>query len=135
MIIHSEQQMIAFGAKLAQNFTPPLTIELIGDIGTGKTTFTKGIAKTLGILEPITSPSFTISKTYQAKAITLNHFDFYRLSDPGIMAEDLAQSIADPHTITIIEWGETVANVLPANHTKITITYNDDGSRTVEVSS
>jgi tRNA threonylcarbamoyladenosine biosynthesis protein TsaE len=135
MIIHSEQEMINHGQQLAQYLAIPSTVELIGDIGAGKTTLVKGIAKGLGITDTITSPSFTISKTYRSKnqPITLAHFDFYRLSDPGIMQQELAESIEDPKTITIIEWASAVKNVLPKNHTKISIRYNDDNTRTVEL--
>ena len=136
--IKSENQMIALGKSLAKTLTPPVTIELIGDVGAGKTTLTKGIAAGLGIKDPITSPSFTLSKqylsTYRVRPCILVHYDFYRLPDPGIMAEDLAESIADPQTITIIEWADTVQGILPKNHIKITIKYNNDSSRTVEIS-
>ena len=135
MIIHSESEMIALGKTLAANLTPPKTIELTGDIGTGKTTLTKGIAQGLGITDSITSPSFTIAKSYSDKtrSLTLTHLDFYRLTDPGIMQEALSESIADPHTITVIEWAASVTNLLPKDHIKITINYNDDGTRSVEI--
>ncbi len=139
MIIHSEQEMIAFGKTLTEGLVLPATIELIGDVGTGKTTLTKGIAAALNIQEPITSPSFTISKTYSSlpvlstppkkDVVILNHFDFYRLSDPGIMSEDLAESISAPNTLTVIEWAETVHNTLPKNRLKIQLTYRKDGTR------
>ena len=110
----------------------PNIIELIGDVGAGKTTFVRGFAKGLGIKEPITSPSFTISKTYAFNNNqTLTHYDFYRLADPGIMSEDLEDSINNPNNITIVEWGESVSDILPKNHTIINIVYNDDGTREV----
>lgn len=132
--------MIAFGEQFATNYfkVKPCNdvIELIGDIGTGKTTLVKGIAKGLGITDKINSPSFMISKTYHSEKqpITLTHFDFYRLTDPGIMQEELSESIENPNAITIIEWASAVKNVLPKNRIKITISYNDDGTRTLEVS-
>ena len=125
--------MLEFGENFAKN--PPHIIELIGDVGAGKTTFTRGFAKGLGIKEPITSPSFTISKSYAApNGKTLIHYDFYRLQDPGLMADDLADNLNNPDCIIIIEWGEEVANLLPENHTKITIIYNDDNTREVTIS-
>lgn len=133
MKIASEQEMLEFGENFAKN--PPHIIELIGDVGAGKTTFTRGFAKGLGIKEPITSPSFTISKSYAApNGKTLIHYDFYRLQDPGLMADDLADNLNNPDCIIIIEWGEEVANLLPENHTKITIIYNDDNTREVTIS-
>ena len=136
--IKAEKDMIALGEQLGETLSPPVTIELIGDVGTGKTTLTKGIAAALGITTPITSPSFTLSKTYETiyrdSPCILAHYDFYRLPDPGIMSETIAESITDLSTITVIEWAETVKGILPKNHIKISIIYNDDGSRSVEVS-
>ena len=64
MNIKSEQEMLSFGKKFAKQITPPVVIELIGDVGTGKTTFTRGLAQGLNIKEPVTSPSFTISMLF-----------------------------------------------------------------------
>jgi tRNA threonylcarbamoyladenosine biosynthesis protein TsaE len=135
MIIHSESEMIAFGEQLAQSLAIPSTVELIGDIGVGKTTLVKGIAKGFGITDQVNSPSFMISKTYHSKkqSITLSHFDFYRLTNPGIMQEELNESIENPDTVTIVEWASAVKNVLPKNRIEVTITSNDDGTRTVKV--
>jgi len=139
-IIKTETDMINRGRELGKTLSAPTTIELIGDVGTGKTTLVKGIARGLGITTPITSPSFTLSKLYKSGAckdqkdvIILHHYDFYRLADPGIMAEELAESIHDPNTITIVEWAETVRGVLPKKRTKVTLKYLDDGSRSVEI--
>ena len=97
-------------------------LELIGDVGAGKTTFVRGLAKGLGIKEPITSPSFTISKSYPLEnGGFLIHYDFYRLPDPGIMLDDLQENLQDPKNIIVIEWGESVADILPENRTIIKI--------------
>jgi len=135
MIIRSESEMIAFGEQIAEGLVLPATIELIGDIGVGKTTLVKGIAKKLGVTEAVTSPSFVISKTYhsQTRPVTLTHFDFYRLNDPGIMQEELDESISKSDTITIIEWAATVKNILPKNCIEVFIHCNDDNTRTVKV--
>jgi len=135
MIIRSEQDMINFGEKLAEGLVFPTSIELVGDIGVGKTTLVKGLAKGLGVDAEVTSPSFTISKIYrsQTQPVTLAHFDFYRLDDPGIMQEELDESIKQPDTVTVIEWAASVKKILPQNHMKIIIKLNDDETRTVEV--
>ena len=108
-------------------------IELVGDVGTGKTTFTRGLAAGLGVNEPVTSPSFTISKTYAFKNGELIHYDFYRLKDPGLMAEDLDENLNNNHAVVVVEWAESVENFLPENRTKIEIKLNDDGTREVTV--
>lgn len=133
--LHSETDALAFGRQLAAQLAPPAVIELVGDVGAGKTTLTRGLAEGLGITEPVTSPSFTISKQY---AFTLPdstglliHYDFYRLPDPGLMSEDLAESLSNPHSITVVEWADSVSDLLPENRCKFYISLNDDGSRTV----
>ena len=124
--------MLDYGAKLAKSLSPPVVIELVGDVGAGKTTLVRGLAEGLNIKEPVTSPSFTLSKQYAAKdGDLLIHYDFYRLSDPGLMSEALAESINTPHAITVVEWADSVADILPKNHLKLNLTINDDGSRTV----
>ena len=97
-------------------------IELISDVGGGKTAFTKGLARGLQIGEVVQSPTFTISRLYQARdGLELHHFDFYRLQEPGVMAAELAESIAQSNVIVVTEWGDIVHDVLPQQHLRITI--------------
>jgi len=110
-----------------------MTIELLGDVGAGKTTFTRGLAKGLGVKGEISSPSFTISKSYRGEKADLVHYDFYRLSDPGLMSEDLAESVSDPNAITVVEWAQSTEDVLPENRKVITIKYIDENTREVTV--
>ena len=124
--------MLEFGRDFVGKVRAGAVIELIGDVGAGKTTFVRGLADGLGIKEQVTSPSFTISKAYALpEGGELIHYDFYRLQDPGIMVEDLKDSINE-NNIVIIEWGESVVGVLPEDRIKIKISYNDDNSRTIE---
>ncbi len=137
MIIKSEQEMLEFGEKFAQSMatdkTAATVIELIGDVGAGKTTFVRGFARGLGLTSEVTSPSFTISKSYALPdGKTLTHYDFYRLNDPGLMADDLKEKIKDNHII-VVEWANSIKNILPKNRTIIKITYNDDGAREMNI--
>ena len=113
MLIHSEQEMLDYGQKF----------------GAGKTTFTRGLAKGLGVKAELSSPSFTISREYRGEKYNLVHYDFYRLEDPGLMMEDLAETINDPTTITIIEWGQSIKDILPDGHIVIEIKYIDENTR------
>ncbi len=123
--------MIDLGEKLGATLNSHV-VELVGDVGAGKTTFTRGLAKGLGVEQEITSPSFTISKSYAAKdGKVLTHYDFYRIGDPGLMSEDLQEKLSDENQILVIEWGESVANFLPADRITVTINYNDDNTREV----
>lgn len=127
MKIAKEQEMLAAGRSFAEQILASreapqaaTVIELIGDVGAGKTTFTRGLAEGLGVKEPVTSPSYTISKRYALPGGgELVHYDFYRLPDPGLMAADLAESAQDPANIVVIEWGENLNLGIPT--TKITI--------------
>ncbi|MBQ3325687.1 tRNA (adenosine(37)-N6)-threonylcarbamoyltransferase complex ATPase subunit type 1 TsaE [Candidatus Saccharibacteria bacterium] len=144
MNLFSEADLISIGKEYGQKFAKqlaknhcPIIVELVGDVGAGKTTFTRGLAEGLGIINgPVTSPSFTICKRYffpvGNDSGTLSHYDFYRLDDPGLMAEDLAEIIATPFSVTVIEWGQSVANVLPKDRITLYFTINDDSSRTIK---
>ncbi|MDR3297979.1 MAG: tRNA (adenosine(37)-N6)-threonylcarbamoyltransferase complex ATPase subunit type 1 TsaE [Candidatus Nomurabacteria bacterium] len=135
MIIDTEQNMMSFGEKIAETLSSPVTIELIGDVGVGKTTLVKGIAKGFGITETVNSPSFTLSKEYNSAlmGVTLRHYDFYRLEDAGIMEDELRESVDDEKVITIVEWGKSVEDVLPKCRMKIMLKYLEDGKRDVEI--
>ena len=139
LTIKNEAAVIDFAENLMREILQsqdalPCGIELVGDVGAGKTTFTKGLARGLEITEEITSPTFTISKVYEnSRGQKLVHYDFYRLENPGIMVEDLFENLQDPHTVTVIEWADTVSEILPANHLRLEILINDDGSRTINL--
>lgn len=168
--MRTEAEMLEFGEKLGKKLLAgflksdaPVVIELVGDVGAGKTTLTRGLAKGLGIKEQVTSPSFTISKRYKfesrkaeselsSEAISsaerpracrgrsrsglafLAHYDFYRLSDPGIMVEDFAETVQEKNTVTVVEWGESVKDLLPEGHLRYEILYRDDGTREIKES-
>ena len=134
MIIKSEQEMLDFGKNFAKSLKSHV-VELIGDVGAGKTTFTRGLAEGLDIKEPITSPSFTISKSYPLPNHKghLIHYDFYRLPDPGLMLDDLRENLENPDNVIVIEWGKSIENTLPKNHTKIEIKYNENNTREISL--
>ena len=126
--------MLNFGKSFAKKVEYPMVIELIGDVGTGKTTFVRGLAEGLGVKEPVTSPSFTISKSYALPGDKqLIHYDFYRLSDPGLMQDNLAENLNSNNTITVIEWSDSVSDILPDKRTIIELEKKDDDSRMVVV--
>lgn len=135
MIIDTETDLIAFGETLGKEILEkrklPVVFELIGDVGAGKTTLTRGLAKGLGVLEPVTSPSFSISKRYPVPKLDaeLIHYDFYRLPDPGLMLSELEETLSLENVIVVIEWGESVRGILPPTAKKITLNYLENGGR------
>lgn len=127
--------MKRLGEKLGVLLKGGEVIELIGDVGAGKTTLVKGIAKGLAVNEDVQSPSFTISRVYDARnGLMLAHYDFYRLHDAGIMANELHETLHDPKTITIVEWADIVNGVLPEDRTTIRITSPTETSRSLTFS-
>lgn len=130
--VNSSDEMKALGARLGISIHGGEVLVLIGDIGAGKTTFAKGFARAMGISEDVQSPTFTISRVYDApRGITLAHYDFYRLSDPGIMRSELAESMHDPSVVTVIEWAEVVSDVLPADVLRVVMTATGESRRQV----
>jgi tRNA threonylcarbamoyladenosine biosynthesis protein TsaE len=136
--LDSDQAMRDFGAHVGEaikDLQPAkdeaFVLELIGDVGAGKTTFTKGMAIGLGITEDVASPSFTISRVYDAGQKRLYHYDFYRLTDAGILRDELGEVMADPSAIVVIEWADIVEGVLPDDHARLTIRATGEVSRSV----
>jgi len=132
--VKSEAETRAFGELIGSRLKGGELIVLVGDVGAGKTTFTKGLAKGLLIDEDIQSPSFTISRNYEARdGIVLAHYDFYRLNDAGIMANELHESIHDPTMVTIIEWADIVEGVLPEDRMTIVFEPKSENERALTV--
>lgn len=104
-------------------------IELVSDLGGGKTIFTKGLVKGAGSQDDVTSPTFTLRNEYKAGDLTIYHFDFYRLSEPGIMADELAEVIGDTQAVTIVEWADVVENILPSGRLTVRIAATGENSR------
>lgn len=108
-------------------------IVLMSDLGGGKTAFVRGLARGMGSSDHVASPTFTISREYKAKDRTLYHFDFYRLSEPGVVAAELEEFVDDPKAVVAIEWGEIVQGVLPDDHLQVRITRTGDNSRRIDM--
>lgn len=114
--------MTQLGVCIGRQLRGGELLELVGDVGAGKTTLTKGIAKGLEVTEQVQSPTFTISREYVSPSkIRLIHYDFYRLTDGGIMADELDEVLQDPRAAVVIEWAEAIDHVLPDERIKIQI--------------
>jgi tRNA threonylcarbamoyladenosine biosynthesis protein TsaE len=108
-------------------------IELISDLGGGKTTFVQGLAAGLGYTGAVTSPTFTLSNIYQlASGLELHHYDLYRLSEGGVLADELMEDLANPKMITIIEWPSITDDRLPADRLTVTIEVTGDTERRLD---
>ena len=117
----SAKDTFEFGRMLGEKLTAGTIICLSGDLGTGKTVFTKGLAKGLGITEPVVSPTFTIVQEYKEGRIPLYHFDTYRIDDPEEMYEVGLDDYLFGDGICVIEWAETIEELLSEGCYKLTI--------------
>ena len=119
------------GKHLGSRLKGGAVIELVSDLGGGKTTMTRGIVEGAGSQDLVTSPTFTISNRYQVGKLSISHFDFYRLVEPGLMEHELADVLEDPSVVVIVEWSEIVAHVLPKDRLTIEIVANSEDGRKI----
>ena len=123
---HNERETIEIAQNLESEKFPNMIICLDGDLGSGKTVFTKGIANALGINENITSPTFTIVKEYEGE-LPLYHMDVYRLdgNTDGVGIEEYYTKGG----IVVIEWANTIKNILPDDRLEIKFKTLDENKR------
>lgn len=134
-IASNEAETKALGQRLGSLLHGGEVIELVGDVGAGKTTFVKGLALGLAIDEDVQSPSFTISRVYDGRdGLQLAHYDFYRLHDAGIMADELQETVSDARIVTVVEWADIVEGVLPASRIRIVFTTPSENERQLTLS-
>lgn len=102
-------------------------VELCADLGGGKTTCVRGLVRGLGSKDTVTSPTFTLKKVYKGReGLEVHHFDFYRLNEPGVVADQLEESLSDSKVVTIVEWSDIVQEVLPED--RLVIEFCPDGA-------
>lgn len=111
----SEQETFAAGKKLGEQAAPGQIFALLGDLGTGKTVFTKGMAAGLGIREPVSSPTFTIVQIYEEGRMPLYHFDVYRITDPEEMEEIGYEDCFFGEGVCLVEWADLIEELMPEN--------------------
>lgn len=121
----TEHLAVAIGKRLKGGEV----IELVSDLGGGKTAFVRGLAQGMGSHDHVASPTFTISREYRSDRLTLYHFDFYRLQEPGIMTAELAEIVSDPKAVIAVEWSDIVRHVLPEKRVTIKLTLTGEKSR------
>ena len=107
---------------------------LAGELGAGKTCFTQGLGRALGVTEQITSPTFTLMRPYDGSALRLLHCDVYRLDHLQEIVDLGINELVDDDAIAVIEWGDTIAPALPADYLELRFEYGDsDDDRQVQL--
>jgi len=125
-----QEETEAIACKLAAMLKPGDVICLSGDLGAGKTTFTKALGKALGVAEDITSPTFSLIQEYQGD-LPLYHFDVYRLLKPSEFRDLGAEEYFDGDGVCVIEWANLVREYLPERHIWIEIKWLDPKRREI----
>lgn len=112
---NSAQETFEIGRRMGEAAEPGDVFALVGDLGVGKTVFTKGFARGLGITEPVNSPTFTILQIYEEGRIPLYHFDVYRIEEPEEMEEVGFDEYIYGSGVSLIEWANRIEEILPEN--------------------
>jgi tRNA threonylcarbamoyladenosine biosynthesis protein TsaE len=130
----SLQDTSSLGVKLGNNCRGGEVFELISDLGGGKTAFVRGLVEGIGSTDEVSSPSFTINNSYLGGKFRVEHFDFYRLDQPGLLKEELQEDIFQDDTVVAVEWGDVVSEVLPSERVVVEIRTTSDDSRHFTIS-
>ncbi len=125
----SSEQTEKLAARLGKTLKGGEVIELVSDLGGGKTTFVRGLAEGAGSKDKVASPTFTINKVYKCPKFQIQHFDFYRLPDPGLIANELEEVVGEPDIVAVIEWANVVKYILPEKRLHIAIRQLPNGDR------
>lgn len=117
----SSEETFQLGLNMGKSARAGQIYTLTGDLGVGKTVFTQGFAKGLGIEEPVNSPTFTIVQVYESGRMPFYHFDVYRIGDVEEMDEVGFDEYVSGDGVSMIEWANLIDEILPAERTEITI--------------
>ena len=133
---NSEKETWDLGFSLGEKACAGQVYTLVGDLGVGKTIFTKGLAKGLGIDEPVSSPTFTIVQIYDEGRIPFYHFDVYRIADSDEMYEIGYEEYVYGDGVSVIEWPQLIDDILPEKRYDVTISKDysrHDNYRKIEI--
>lgn len=129
----SAEETHLLGKRLGQALIGGEVLELTGDLGSGKTTLVKGIAEGLGITEAVSSPTFTINRTYELGDKRFYHFDFYRIDSSDIVALELGEAASEPRSIVAVEWAEHAIGAIPNDRLTIKFRSPTENGREIEL--
>lgn len=117
----SEQETYELGRQMGAEAKPGQVYTLVGDLGVGKTVFTKGLAAGLQITEPVSSPTFTIVQVYETGRMPFYHFDVYRIGDLSEMDEIGFEDYIYGDGVSLIEWANLIEELLPEQYVSVCI--------------
>ena len=131
----SEAETEAFGTALARKLAPGSTVLLYGDLGAGKTVFSRGFARGLGITEPVSSPTYTIVQEYELPAGgRLYHMDLYRIADEhAALGFGVDEFLDEPGALALVEWPERISGLLPEDAIRVELSHRSESEREIRV--
>lgn len=129
----SPEETSALGRSLAARLLPPSTVALHGELGAGKTCFTRGIVEGWGGMETATSPTFTLVHEYTTPRGPVFHFDLYRAKSAEEIWSAAHDELEAPHGLVILEWADRFPEIIPANATYVAITDIGNGQRRITI--
>ncbi|UCD54649.1 MAG: tRNA (adenosine(37)-N6)-threonylcarbamoyltransferase complex ATPase subunit type 1 TsaE [Candidatus Omnitrophota bacterium] len=134
-ISNSPEETLNLGYKFGKKLKSGTIVALIGELGTGKTLFTKGIAKALGVKghEYVNSPSFVIVKEYKSKKIPLYHFDLYRLKSGDDLNTIGYDEYFYSNGVTVVEWADRAMDILPGKHILVKFKHSGKNKRQIKI--
>ena len=121
----SSEATKALAAVVAEHVRPGDLLLLVGDLGAGKTTFAQGFARALGVEEPVTSPTFTLARTYPGR-LRMHHVDVYRLERMAEVGDLALSELIDSNSVTLIEWGDAILAALPQTYLEVRLELCDE---------
>ena len=132
---NSEAETEALGAALARELAPGSIVLLCGDLGAGKTVFSRGFARGLGITEPVTSPTYTIVQEYELlTGRRLYHMDLYRIGDENAaLGFGVDEFLNEPGAISLVEWPERIRGLLPDTAIRVELLHRAEDKREIHV--
>ena len=133
-VTNSEEETEALGARLAAVLTPGTVVAFTGDLGAGKTAFTRGLARGLGVTDRVTSPTFTIVNEYEGGRLPLFQFDMYRLASSEELFDIGWEDYLQRGGVCAVEWSENVSDALEEDALSVEISRGEqDGQRVIVI--
>jgi tRNA threonylcarbamoyladenosine biosynthesis protein TsaE len=133
-VSRSEEETLEFARELAESLPIPTRLLLVGDLGAGKTTFTRGLALGLGVDDPgeVSSPTFTLVNRYAGR-VPVYHIDLYRIEGGDIDGLGLEEIFEDPKAVAVVEWADRLGGLEVERALHVTLTYIDSGTRQITI--
>lgn len=127
--LFSEEETIALGERLGRRLKPGALVLLRGELGAGKTTFARGLARGAGYKGRVSSPTFALAHVYRGKRLTVHHLDLYRVAKGADAEIGLDELLADPRGAVVVEWPDAAGGRWPKDRLEVSLAHSPAGRR------